>query len=278
MIYICTVHYRTEKWIKPQLYFLEKNLTTVPRILACVPKFRSRKQFYFEASYEPTSRGSQNHADKLNYLANVAELEAKPDDILLFLDGDAFPIQPIESFLKEKLAKYEFVAVQRRENNGDVQPHPCFCATTVETWKQIQGDWSPGPTWNNRLGFAVTDTGGALLASIEKKGATWYPMLRTNRNNLHPLWFGIYEDLIYHHGAGYRNPISRVDVNTMTESEFTRTADYIFNRNLHKFIFRKIKSDPNFYRRFLFEPTWFDKIEQGISWQFIRILQKIKSF
>jgi hypothetical protein len=276
MIYICTVHYKTDKWIKPQLVFLEKYLQTEFKVLACLSTPAPQKQFHFEISYEPDSPENQNHAGKLNYLARVAALEAKPDDILLFLDGDAFPIQPISAFLKEKLAMYDLVAVQRRENNGDIQPHPCFCATTFATWEQIQGDWSPGPAWNNKFGFAVTDVGGTLLANIEKAGGRWYPMLRTNRNNLHPLWFGIYEDRIYHHGAGYREPISRVDLNMMVPTEFTRTADYMFNQNLQKRVFRRIKSDPNFYRRFLSEPTWWDKVKQAVFWKSIRIFHQIK--
>ena len=29
-------------------------------------------------------------------------------------------------------------------------------------------------------------------------------MLRTNKVNPHPLQFGVYEDLVYHHGGGFR--------------------------------------------------------------------------
>jgi hypothetical protein len=58
----------------------------------------------------------------------------------------------------------------------------------------------------------VTDVGGNLLGALEERGVEWEPILRTNRRNLHPLWFGVYGDLVYHHGGGFRRrPISRVD-------------------------------------------------------------------
>ena len=46
--------------------------------------------------------------------------------------------------------------------------------------------------------------GGNLLGLLEDAGIEWYPMLRTNKVNPHPLQFGVYEDLVYHHGGGFR--------------------------------------------------------------------------
>ena len=46
--------------------------------------------------------------------------------------------------------------------------------------------------------------GGNLLGLLEDAGIDWYPMLRTNKVNPHPLQFGVYEDLVYHHGGGFR--------------------------------------------------------------------------
>jgi hypothetical protein len=43
-----------------------------------------------------------------------------------------------------------------------------------------------------------------MLGLLEEKGIDWYPLLRTNKVNPHPLQFGVYGDLIYHHGGGFR--------------------------------------------------------------------------
>jgi len=130
----------------------------------------------------------------------------------MFLDGDAFPIADVVPFLSEKLRHYPLVAVQRRENLGDPPPHPCFCVTTVRFWKDIHGDWKEGYRWRNQQGWPVTDVGGNLLGLLEAAQLPWFPMRRSNKRELHPLWFGIYEDLVYHHGAGFRNPLSRFDM------------------------------------------------------------------
>ena len=44
----------------------------------------------------------------------------------------------------------------------------------------------------------------ALLAAFAERGIEWYPMLRSNKINPHPLQFGLYEDLVYHQGGGFR--------------------------------------------------------------------------
>ena len=58
------------------------------------------------------------------------------EDILLFIDGDAFPISDVATYAEEKLKQFPLIAVQRSENDGDPQPHPCFCITTVGFWKK----------------------------------------------------------------------------------------------------------------------------------------------
>ena len=101
------------------------------------------------------------------------------------------------------------------ENAGDIQPHPCFCLTTLKFWKDINGDWKEGYKWNNLMEKAVTDVGGNLLGILREKGLEWYPLLRSNKRNLHPVFFGIYEDIVYHHGAGFRETACRLDLTTI---------------------------------------------------------------
>ena len=134
------------------------------------------------------------------------------------------------SFCLHKLCSYPLIAIRRTENIGDIQPHPSFCLTTIEFWKFINGDWNSGYKWLNVYGELVTDVGGNLLRALEQKGIEWYPMLRSNKRNLHPLFFGIYEDLIYHHGAGYRNPLSRTDKCKYNYSRSTRLIHRILKK------------------------------------------------
>ena len=106
--------------------------------------------------------------------------------------------------------------MRRDENLGDPQPHPCFCITTVGFWRDIEGDWRPGYKWPNSLGVMVTDPGANLLRLLEERGIVWRPLVRLNTVDLHQVWFALYGDeqygpVAYHHGAGFRGRVARVD-------------------------------------------------------------------
>jgi hypothetical protein len=144
------------------------------------------------------------HAAKLNHLAMEIGAEAEPDDLLMFLDGDAFPIADPMPLIHDGLSKAPLIAIRRAENAGEPQPHPSFCVTTVGTWRSLPGDWSAGPTWTGARGTPTSDVGGNLMRRLELSKTPWVQVLRSNGTNLDPLYFGIYGDAIYHHGAGFR--------------------------------------------------------------------------
>jgi hypothetical protein len=217
VIRVATVHWRDPRWIDVQLRYLERHLARPYLVYADLegidrsehgPKFHHVADLAATKSFE---NGIFSHTEKLNALAEAIAAEADPGDVLLFLDGDAFPIAPVVPFLEEKLARYPLAAVRRDENLDDVQPHPAFAATTVGFWQEIGGDWNPGYLWRNAAGKEVTDAGGNLLGILLERGVDWYPLLRTNRRNLRPLWFAVYDDLVYHHGAGFRGGLCRRD-------------------------------------------------------------------
>jgi hypothetical protein len=175
---------------------------------------------------------------KLDLLADMAAFDSRSaTDWLMFIDGDAFPIADIVSFAQTKLRSYPLLAVQRRENNGDIQPHPSFCLTTIGFWKELGGNWRAGFRWRNSYGEVVTDVGGNLLGVLQEKKIDWYPMLRTNRKNLHPVFFGIYDDVVYHHGSGFRDGTSRAYVQ-QTKRSLERAWSYSGLRPMHRFLRR----------------------------------------
>lgn len=279
MIHIATVHWQDESWIDVQLEYLRRNLTEPFRVYAWlndVPGDHRHKFYYLNTELV------QHHAVKLNILADLIYFNSdRNNDLVIFLDGDAFPIGDVLGFVREKLAVYPLVAVQRSENNGDLQPHPCFCVTTVGFWKRIGGDWKQGYTWIDPQGKPMTDVGGNLLGILKRQGVEWYPMHRSNRVNLHPLWFGIYEGVVYHHGAAFRGPRSRIDIQkAAAEAQGTwrwppamiidrldpgqrsrllqrinpvRRLEWklvLQNQTLSKRVLNKLRKDPEFYREF----------------------------
>ncbi|MFM8973627.1 MAG: hypothetical protein ACKOOG_13550 [Actinomycetota bacterium] len=201
-MHVATVHWRDPRWIEPQTRFLRRHLPE-HRTWAAVNGIPAPAAAGFDTALE--LEGS--HPEKLNELARRIATRAEPSDLLLFVDGDAFPIAPVDASL---LGGLPLAAVRRDENLGDPQPHPCFCLTTVGYWTEIGGDWRRGHTWVNAAGESVSDTGGNLLGILEARGDEWRPLLRSNRVDLHPLWFAVYGDVAYHHGAGFRDRVARV--------------------------------------------------------------------
>jgi hypothetical protein len=208
VLHIATVHFYSDRWLEPQLAYLARNLNRPYCVWATLEGIDARP--YADRVREVVPAGLR-HAENLNGLAGAIAREADPEDLLVFLDGDAFPVAPLDSFLDDTLGRYPLAAVRRDENHGDRQPHPCFAATTVGFWTEIGGDWHRGYRWRNASGSSTSDVGGNLLGILERRGIEWRPLLRTNRRDLRPPWFAVYEDLVYHHGAGFRPPISRAE-------------------------------------------------------------------
>lgn len=202
MIHIATIHYQTDKWIEIQLRYIKKYILEEYRIYAFLDGDAAKlKNKFFYACTE--SIQDHGHEIKLNILADIISFTANNNDILIFLDGDAFPIGNIMELVYDKIDTHKLLAIQRLENMGDIQPHPSFCVTKVGFWKEIEGDWKMGYKWRNNIG-TVTDVGGNLLKILTEKQINWYQLHKTSQLGEHPLWFGIYANMIYHHGSGFR--------------------------------------------------------------------------
>jgi len=138
--------------------------------------------------------------------------EVKLTDKILLLDSDAFPIAPISDFLDEKLKEYPFVSAQEPMHEWDrdplyLIPHPMFMLFEA---KHIIED-----NLTDYLREVVKDKNdnwwGGTTDWLTERGHDYYPLIRSNKIDLHPLYYAIYDDLIYHHWAGSRNMITRPD-------------------------------------------------------------------
>lgn len=227
----------------------------------------------YDGVIERLVRAGGYHAGKLNLLAQEISHEADGDDLIMFLDGDAFPIADPMPLVHEALDHSILVAVRRDENLDDRQPHPCFCVIRVKDWNRIGGDWSEGYLWQaeNKL---VSDVGGNVLGALERRGLEWTPLLRSNTVDLHPLWFGVYGDVVYHHGSGFRPAFSRRDLADVPDWRFPprfrqrhleRVSNGVRRLRFERFkgmrehesaalsdmVFNWIREDDEFHRRFV---------------------------
>ncbi|HMD51846.1 MAG TPA: hypothetical protein VKG62_03970, partial [Solirubrobacteraceae bacterium] len=200
MLYIATVHYRSPQWIEIQTRYLREHIHVPYQTWSSLEGIDPSYSSYFDRIV--VQRGL--HSAKLNHLAMELSQEASDEDLLMFLDGDAFPIADPMPLIDDGLSRAPLLAVRRAENVNEPQPHPCFCVTTVGTWRTLPGDWTAGYTWTGARGRPTSDVGGNLLRRLELSSTPWVEVLRSNRRNLHPLNFAVYGDTIYHHGAGFR--------------------------------------------------------------------------
>lgn len=196
MIHVATAHYHSHEWIELQRQYLDRYLSEPYRLYGSLEGVPEEYGRFFDLVVP--SMG--DHAGKLNLMGHVITRDADPDDLILFLDGDAFPVADVLGPVRRLLETSALVAVQRLENYGDCQPHPCFCAVPVGVWRDLPGDWTSGHCFRpNR-----TDVGGNLQWLLEDQGLTWSPLLRTHSLAQHDLLFAVYGGILYHHGAGFR--------------------------------------------------------------------------
>ncbi len=277
MIHVATVHWRDDRWVDVQLGYLERHLPQPHRVYAFL---NGMDEDHSERFYYASDENVREHSTKLNLLADMIAFNAESDgDPLLFIDGDAFPIADLGPLIESDLPRDRLIAV-RRDEASDVQPHPCFCLTTVGTWRELGGDWRKGGhSWTNDAGREVSDVGARVLKAVEDHDLDWRALKRSNKQNPHPLFFGVYDDLVYHHGAGFRKArggrlrIAEAGVHEARASWRARAIEALpksrlkrylrerfhpalrINRQLQKEAqalsdewFERLKSDPEFYR------------------------------
>jgi hypothetical protein len=200
LLHVATAHYMSPRWIEIQARYLRQHIPVAYRTWASLERIDDS----YARCFDRTILQLGSHSGKLNHLAMEISQEARDDDLLMFLDGDAFPIADPMPTIEDALSRAPLLAVRRAENVDSPQPHPCFCVTTVGAWRSLPGDWSAGPTWPGGQGWDVSDVGSLLMRRLELAGLPWVQMLRCNRHNPDPLYFAVYGDVVYHHGAGFR--------------------------------------------------------------------------
>lgn len=194
MINVATVHWRFRFFQDVQYRHIEKNLKDA-RVWAFVDKVdgpqrpEDKERYFYQAD-----SGQTNHLVKLDMLAELICEASRRDDIILFMDGDAWPVAPMNDFIVESLKEFPVGAVVRNEN-GERYPHPSFTFTTVGYWRDAELSWSKHDV-------------NHILHVLEARKEGWTKLKRTGGLADHPVFFSVYGGKVYHHGAGFRMPVS----------------------------------------------------------------------
>lgn len=160
------------------------------------------------------------HHSGLNNLLNYFIKEKNNYKEFLFLDSDAFPIRKNwAQYLKERLLhqkcfdndgrfcfscnEFDIAAILRQEN---LEARLHASALFVKNEEAL-----------SNISFEYKEIGHDILNRPEmdicipyyqwEARTKAYPLIRTNKVNIHPIISGIYGDCFYHHGAGTRKSL-----------------------------------------------------------------------
>lgn len=190
-------HPRSRAWYELQLRYLSR--TTIGYTHAVY--LNGKDNFYsrsllLKADTTPVPveySGQHAHIRGLNYI--IDHFNGNPEyDCLLLLDSDCFPVAGgWQRQLSTSMRPHGVAAVARYENL-DTFAHPCVFYVTREEAQRL------------RFGvFPQTNICGHEFADTSSNVNAFYPLIRTNRLNHHPVLCGLYWNTFYHHGAGSRN-------------------------------------------------------------------------
>lgn len=151
---------------------------------------------------------------------------------IVHLDSDAFPVRHgwLQRYTRRLRWNQPVVAVQRLEN-GDQHSDRCFLIHRRVDLHRHLLDFSS---------LGVVDAGANISADLERKGLQWSALCRSNTHDYHPLIAGIYDDHIYHHAAGSREPRLRQNLHTLDSPDL-----WTEEKNLHRALMERLFEDPD---------------------------------
>jgi hypothetical protein len=160
-------------------------------------------------SEEPTKQQMKEHSFLLNKLVSHAFEDGC--DFAAAFDMDSWPaMSGWDLFYSRMLSDQTPVAGIVRTELNDNFPHGAFILLAKSFWKPESSSFCADQT--RSLSRRPGETGGGILDQLANERKTLLRLERTNQWNLHRVMAGLYDDAIFHFGAGSRNPRFITDV------------------------------------------------------------------
>jgi len=143
---------------------------------------------------------SQQHVNGLNSLVRYFKTVVDEYENFLFIDNDAFPIKRNWiNILRSRMDNHQkSVAAVLRTENLETRLHASVLFCNPEALDNL--DFFFGQTGSDLLRYEEQDVGIGDYQD-ELRGEVW-PLIRTNKINIHPISCGVYFDMFYHHAFG----------------------------------------------------------------------------
>jgi hypothetical protein len=230
---------KNKLWLELQQRFLKQTTTEYDHAVY-LNSVRNRSDFAHLIPIGWNDRGTVKEScfNHLNALKKIVEYCRHHDeyDRCLILDSDAFPINPEWQQCLDYRLNYEgfnLAAVVRYENL-DLFPHPSamyFNRQGIEEAEFIPV--SKLPTKETFFSKRVLEFGFYNDPTLDMP---FFPMIRSNVWNPHPITAGVYHDLFFHMSAGSRFPTTR-------SSLWKYHRRHIDDRTIGKEILEEIERD-----------------------------------
>ena len=187
-----------QHWYYLQKKFIKKN-TTIPFDFKIISNNVDEDSFNLD-DVAIFNSGNIGHPKGLRQAINYMN-NSKGYTEFLLLDSDCFPVRTgWHNILNNQMISHnKNIVAPIRFENLDLFPHPCV------VYFNKKGLENPGLNFDyakvkNLMGDEIEEVGGNMQKIIQDV----FPLLRTNKVNMHHVAAGIYHHLFYHHGAGSR--------------------------------------------------------------------------
>lgn len=181
----------------------------------------------------------------------------------LMLDCDAFPVHPhwqVALTRRMEMTKRWYAALLRAEHFETYPWLGVFYIRGKYIHEDIP-DWFPR-NYENAWGHTYREFGTVRNKTHHDGEQIWYPMLRSNVLNLHPLRFGVYNHFFYHHMRGSWNKDDgnfKSELTALSRAELYGYYDHYMHRDSHKAI------SEHCHKRLLNDPEGFIASLMGVK-------------
>jgi len=192
-----------QKWMDLQLKFLKATITKHFDYVTFISRSDASEHFQNNSIVIPCTlpdvEKASDHTRGLIHLLNYFREKIDEYQFFLFLDMDAFPIRTDWlPRLKAAMGKKDIAAILRVENLETRLHSSVLFARPVALEKM---EFSCGRIGVDLRGRPESDVRIDPYQKFPERRYA-FPMIRSNKHEIHPLLCGVYFDMFYHHGSG----------------------------------------------------------------------------
>lgn len=219
MIGICVVFLSSDEWgsyLGEQcLLQIRRNTRGAYRIYGCAPRPSTDMAAFLERSAiinlpcpSPASGETWSMGKEHSRLLDTMVSHAFDDGCrtVATFDMDSWPIMPgWDDFYIPRLTDQAPVAAMVRTEFTDNFPFAAFTLISRSFWQPGLSSFACAA--DKSLSRRPRETGSGILDQLAQEGKSFLRLERTNGWNPHPIMAGIYDDAVFHLGAGSRTPV-----------------------------------------------------------------------